>query len=264
MKIIKRRPIVWHTLTFLIFSIFYLYIEKSLAENTTAIDGKSFLSYLHDHKLLIIASLVSAIFIFNLKKISKQIMLLLIGYMGYLMTMIIYYDFNKLIFIMILLYLLIGGYFYYFWSVEIGKPLYNPIFSTNDLDIRPMIPISIIIRSKDSNQLFHGQLCNWDEDSCFVILNQTADSDLITKVKVKDKVKAKVKNHQKVVVDFNCFDRVFTNDGEICAVSNELNGLGIELKIGLDKINNPQFNFDFALLYSTLSKMGFVPKEYHC
>ncbi|MBF0298511.1 MAG: hypothetical protein HQK51_07305 [Oligoflexia bacterium] len=258
MKITRRRQIVWHTLAFLIFSILYLYIEKNLSINATAVDLTLFLDYLSQIKLLIVFSLITSFLIFNLQKISKIALLLLIGQVLYLMAMILYYDFNKFVFIMTLSYLLIAGYFYIFWSLELSKALYNPIFTSNDMDIRPLIPIEVLIKFNECNKEYQGHLCNWDEDSCFVLLDSIKDdvNDLLIVNNNKNK-------STKVVVDFYYLDKIFSNKGEITAISNEPKGLGIELEIELNKINNPQFNFDFVLLSSTLNKMGFVPKEYH-
>lgn len=253
MNIVKRRQIVWHTLIFLVFSILYLYIEKSLSISVTAIDLTSFINYLNESKLLIILFFVAALSIYSIKKISKIILLFVIGYILYLMILVLYSDFNKLNFIITMIYLLIAGYFYIFWSLELAKALYNPIFTLNDLDIRSLVPIKVSIKQNDIC-IIAGHLCNWDEDSCFVLIDSFKEQGVVLN---------EIRKNKKITVEFFYSGKVFTNDGEICAISDELKGLGIELKIDLNKINSPQFSFDFVLLYSTLSKMGFVPKEYY-
>ncbi len=81
-------------------------------------------------------------------------------------------DFSKLIIIALFLYTLITYYFYQFLSIEVAESYYNPLYNEDDL-FPPMLKRLECELVDEKGNLATGWLTNWNENGCFVYLNNS-------------------------------------------------------------------------------------------
>lgn len=149
----------------------------------------------------------------------------------------LFIEFNKIIVIALFCYAVISYFLYQLFKYYLGLASLNPNYSANDLfdPLLRKIPCTVIL--KDESLL--GELTNWDEEGCFIRLNQPK----------------KVTSMVEVVIDFH--GRRFIQKGEVVAHSMDFQGIGLNFERtqkGFDIFNWSEFT-------ELVHELGFKPER---
>lgn len=167
LKIIYRSSVVWNIIGYTILAFFFLYAERALSLEKTALDMSFFKSFITSNKILLSSFIISILSLYTLRKFSFTLVLSLLVYVGAVFIYDLFQQFDKLILLMLFFYILFSYYFLLELYTELSRAYLNPKFSENEL-FDPMlykINASIVV---DSKVVGSGYLTNWDEVSCFL------------------------------------------------------------------------------------------------
>lgn len=223
---------------FLILSLLYFHIQASLFYDVSAFNIEQLRSHFAGKWTLLGLFFLSIVSIWFAKKISKLLSLLFLLHLLYLMISFLIQDFDKVILLMIFLYIVTGFYFYFFWLDELKEPYYNPCYNVSDLNKVGSLSLPVTILDKDDLK-HEGYLTNWDSKSCFIVF--------------KDPIATKKKRLKAV---FNLDGREFANDAEVVTITSDKRGLGVDFVLSGQKTDR----FTWEQLYTILYQRSFIPE----
>ena len=176
LKIIYRSTTVWNLILFVLLSYVFLYVQDCIFLGKSAVELAQLKSFVLSSKDLLAAVAVVIMLVYRVKKISKWTFILLVIAITANISQSLLQDFNKLVLTMLFLFLIFSYYFFLTLVSELNKSSLNPNFDSDEL-FEPMLHrLKVSILKGDSS--FVGYLTNWDENSCFVVL----DSDFSEKL----------------------------------------------------------------------------------
>jgi hypothetical protein len=191
-----------------LFTLFFLLIQDAIYQEKS-IFNLYFLDMVFHHRFLIILFLTfTAYKIVQMQYYSKYLFLVGSFFVALSSAYGLYNDFNKLILIVLFIYILVTYYFYYFLSDELDQAYYRPNFSNKNL-YDPMLLKIVVSLKSDDNHLISGHLTNWSSDGCFVKLHEIW------------------KGPTRVDLQVNFQDYKFEQKGIVCAIANGGQGVGI-------------------------------------
>jgi hypothetical protein len=173
MKIIKRTPLLKNLLLFLVLSIFYLHVTSSLHEQRSAMEWEELKSLLIENRMLAAFLLGAFWTTFFAKKSSK---LFIMMYLSFIFGQTFYFflmSFDKLILLLNFSYLVFSFFFFLLWKQELERACYNPGYQVNELGLTPEYDLPLLVTSSSHRIHGSGHLMNWDESSCFLILESS-------------------------------------------------------------------------------------------
>lgn len=173
MKIIKRTPLLKNLLLFIILSVIYLHVTASLHEQRSAIDFESLKALVIENRLLVVFLIAALWTTFFAKKTSK---LFIMMYLSFIFGQTFYFflmSFDKLILLLNFSYLVFSFFFFLLWKQELERACYNPGYHLNDIHLTPEYDLPLLLTSPAQRIHSNGHLMNWDESSCFIILESS-------------------------------------------------------------------------------------------
>lgn len=169
MKLYYRSGLIWNFIYFLILSIVFLYIVNVIGISQSPFVFKSLENYLMANKSLLIFSMIVILSFFHLSRVSKILFftygIICIFYAIYSM----YYNFSKISLVLLSFYILIFYHSYQVLVMQLNKSYYRHKIKKNRVFDSVLKKIRLNFKC-DRGIEFTGYLLNWDEDSCFVKL----------------------------------------------------------------------------------------------
>ncbi len=193
LKLKKRSTIIVNLCLYILLSSAYLHIVLSLGRGESAVDLEDFIVMLSSNPFLLSLMIISLFAVYNAYNFSKIIFPLFSLLVFYESMIIFFTNFDKLILILNLSYLVMSYYYYLFWSIELSESVYRPCFSKHMIGIKSPYNIKTVIESDFSEDL-DGYLTNWDGASCFINTNAKIE-DLIGPVKIIIKFEGRTYSH---------------------------------------------------------------------
>ena len=233
MKVISRSLILWNIILFAVLSIVFFHVSGSHVLNLSAF---TFEFYNQAKSLYIIISVLAGFLFlsaFFVVRSSKLFFALLVLSVSSVVIMQLSDDFSKLILVILFVYLVVSYYYYQFLGVEVNQSCYIKNFS-DDYLFEPMLH-RINVNLEWNEESAEGFLTNWDENSCFVKLNENK----------------RLPSYVKIKVYIN--DEVFEDSAKV--VSRLGNGRGYGLKFKYKKSKQAWAEF---INYS--NEMGYLPE----
>lgn len=197
LTIIKRSPLLKNLIFFVGFVLAYIYISLSLYEQNSMLEKAFLMNVVKSHYPILALAFMTVVTVWLAKPISKIFLAAyLLSALGVTFPLFIY-GFEKDLLFLNFIFLVSGFYFWIFWKLELAEATYNPKFELNELDPYPSqkLPLKIIQGEKQYKAL----LTNWDESSCFVILEQSWE-ELRGVVKVEIYFEGQVFEAQGIIV----------------------------------------------------------------
>ncbi len=149
----------------------------------------------------------------------------------------LFIEFNKIIVIAMFFYIVISYFLYQLLSYYLKLASINPNFSRSDL-FEPLlrkIPCEVVVEGKS----YQGHLTNWDDEGCFIKLNEAKDFS------------------NKVTVKISFRDRDFTQEGEVVAATPDSSGVGIKFESSAKEMNV----FNWSEFMEIVHELGFQPER---
>lgn len=154
---------------FIIFSLYYLYVIRSIVDGHGVFNKEKFFSFFLDQKLLLGLGLVALWSIFKMKRYSKEIIPLFGLFIFFKSFYMFYESGHKVILLGTFVYLPMAFLLYLLWVEELGSSLLNPNFYKNQLYRKDKYPFWLTLTDNKGRE-YAGQLTNWDEYSCFTCI----------------------------------------------------------------------------------------------
>ena len=187
-KIIKRSIVIKNILIFLIFTIGYLQVCQSLAAGVSALNIQSFLTMIETHPLIwtsFTLAFLSTFFSTRFASFFLNLFFIIILKESIQLALI---NYNKLIIVLIFLYIISSVSFLILWIREHKSAIYNPCYSK--YSIGHIDNHNIILEIESPYKKINGVLTNWDSDGCFILVKHS-DSKLSGQVSLKLNLVAK-------------------------------------------------------------------------
>jgi hypothetical protein len=170
MKIVKRNYELRNLILFLMFSLVYLQAIYSLSRGESLLTIEAAKSFLKNHYLIFLTTIVTIFMVGNLKKHSDKLLmfcLVLITGKNFIMLAA---SFNKLILGLNFIYLIFAFYFFVTWELEIAKASYNPLFSRRDLEKDSRFHLKGSMTNLETGLTTEVLITNIDDHGCFALL----------------------------------------------------------------------------------------------
>lgn len=269
---------------FLLTSFFYIYIAHSLLNQNSPFDTSSFVFFLKQYLSFFIITLIFNVVLF-FKRRGTFIFLQLISLYYYLFFIIqISGNFNRVIILMFLIYLVISIIFNLMWFHETKLSAYNPMVNNHDISPMPQITISVEIYPFSSLQvtteefnknsitndnhdkrkiqttenkeislnplsvpITTGVLSNWDLKSAFILLDNNYRPSF----------------DKKFVIKINFLNNTYLDFAFHASTHFDFKGIGIVFvdskRIKSRNINALNVMYSWATLIQTLTRMSYLP-----
>lgn len=218
---------------YLVLSIVYLHIIYALDADISAININRFKGLLLGMPYLIIFTLFLSMSLFLVKRYSKYLLLLFSFFIFYKSFSIFILNFDKLILILNVVYVLISYNIYILFDQEMNRSIYKPDFLSGSIDVDLYKLVDVELISDRSSQVLRGKLVNFDDNSLVIYTDNT---------NINGPVKLTLKYNKSI---FSCSARIMTKYD---------NGLG--LQVVSDKNDNHEL--DWQEFYSIKESRGFV------
>lgn len=171
---------------------------------------------------LIVFSFILFFLLFGLR--NKRICYLFAVYSCLVFSMLLAYYFivdQKILLFISFFFAITAIVNWYFMYTELNLACYEPHFNQSPFmrTVCMEIACSIILKSKNRDEVdrYSGLLTNWDENSCYLKLNQFTDIFNFNEGEL-------------VQLEIDFFGRLFEADAYIVSYSKKLNGVGLKLK----------------------------------
>ena len=235
MRLHKRSQIIRNFCLFLLCSVFFVHVVKSLEL------GKSALNYLEIRDTAmdnwwILACLFPALYtVFWAKKSSKYVLVIYFCVVFYSSLIPLFTKFDKTIFILNFIFITLYFLFYFFWRVEISDSIYCPGFSPYNIEKDSDFGLKANVVDL-KNYEFKGHITNWDPSGCFIYLDHPIKA-------CRGRVAVNIKFEGK---DFNQKGRV---------ISSFKYGIGVQFELG----KKPSKRYGWPEFFDILSDRGYYP-----
>jgi hypothetical protein len=234
MKILHRSTVIWNLVLFIMFSFVMLHVTKAVTSETSAFDQELLRTNIMQYKYLAGLFLLTILSIFKLKKVSKLMFVLTSVIMIALTIDAIIFSFSKMILIILFFYTVIAYYNFQFLKTELKESYYNPKFSKQWLFNPMLYKFECVLVKGDKS--YKGYLTNWNENGCYVHLDEPKS--------LKGKFEVKIELDGKE----------FINKGFVVSSKKGNDGIGLKFYDNNDTIYNWN-NF-----YKITENMGFDPE----
>lgn len=227
-KVIKKSSESLNTLIFVLLSLPFIHIVRSLHMGESALDWTSLKGFLFANpwKVGLVSFLL--LLIYKARKVSSLFVpVLVIAFFSWAIIFFIE-DWNKHILFLSFIYLVIGFYTCLFWRAELERPIYRPGFKENYIGKKSEYELSGTLVDKNGSKI-KFYLSNWGECSCFLV-------PLETKSKLKGKVKLML----------HLGKHEFVASGTIVSLNSS--GYGISLDLTEQKTQSLGWNDYYAII----------------
>lgn len=208
LRIIYRSAVIWNVVLHFVLSLLFLVLQQAIYQEKSVFSVSFFKSTLVDFWPILGLVIISSLLVFNLKKISHIVFIVTIGIVSAISAYHLWLEFSKLILLVLFIYILASYYLSFMLKADLHQAFYNPGFSEEDLFDPMLLRIKVDVIENKSGKTNQGYLTNWDEDGCFIKLDELP----------------KEKNLQ---INFYFKDHVFTELGSITTISKKNKGIGV-------------------------------------
>ena len=235
-KLFKRSSIIYNLILFLIGSFFYYYVLLSLDAGESFYSKKRFLVYLSDNVSTVVLLFFTMIAIFKVHSLSKFLLFIFLLVMAYYNLSVFFYKFDKVVLILILLYILIAFYFFLLWAIELKDVVYCPGFSIRHCGKKTVYNLKVEVENPNG-LIYQGYLTNWDNNGSFFIIDE------------KD-----VFLSGKITIRINFEGQFFSQKGNIVTKYANGHGVKFEAEVGAE---NKHWGWDD--FYTIIRHRGYKP-----
>ena len=176
-RIYKRGTVIRNTMFFMFMSVIYLHVVKSLENNVSAFKLIDFTNPLSAQSICLFAFLIILPAIALVRPASRTLSAFFLGAVIIYGQFQFFERFDKGILILNLLYILSVFYFYILWHLELKQALYGPMFTHHDLGLKSPYRLKTILEV--SGKELNGYLTNWDQHSCFLVLDDPTQAHFL-------------------------------------------------------------------------------------
>jgi hypothetical protein len=237
LNISKKNLILLNTVVFILCCVLFLHVIVSLSNDVSAFNFSYLKQNMMRFRLIGIIALTSLYAVWLIKKWSNYLILLLVSLITFEGFLVLKDDFNKLILLMMFLFIVVSYYFYQFWNSELNEPYYNPNFSDKDMFPPMLQKIKCAVLYDDNT--YNGYLTNWNEGGAFVFLNNSPEKEV-----------------HSIILQVTIEGKSFEQKAEIVSRDSEGNGIGIKFNMH-DFKGSKEYNwFDF---FEVANDLGYNP-----
>ncbi len=165
-----RSAVIWNIVLHFMLSLMFLFLQQAIYEEKSLLNLVFFKSIVVSYWPIITLVSLSSLMVFNLKKLSYFLYLSSVFIISVYISYLLWFDFSKLILLVLFMYLLISYYLSFFLRSDLDQAFYNPGYTEKDLFEPMLMKIDVDILDKKNNEIFKGHLTNWDEEGCFIKL----------------------------------------------------------------------------------------------
>ena len=198
----------------------------------TALDLTLLKEFIEENLGILIFMGFTSLSIWRMKKYSRVLFILFSSYISLIMAAMLIDYFDKLIVLMLFVYILLSFYYQLLLKVELSRAFINPLFSSKELFDPMLYKIRCEIFANGEKR-GEGYLTNWDEVGCFALL------DLPTKVDGDFEVVVLHKQHK------------FTQSAKLASISYN-RGVGIRFIC-----DDSKSLFNWVEFYKIINDLGF-------
>ena len=237
LKVIKKDILIFNIILYLILSLAFVFLHYAYRNHLSPFSFAYFKKSPELFWYIGVSVLIAAVVIWRHHTLALKAYSFCIFLVSYKVIEGLFIEFNKIIVIALFCYLVIAYFFYQLFSYYLSLASLNQNFSTQDLFEPMLLKINCTVKIQDKE--IAGYLTNWDEEGCFVVLDD------------KQGIKGKVE----VLVSFK--GRIFQQEGEVVAQSLDSSGLGIKFGRTQKVLNT--FNWDEFI--ELVEELGFKPER---
>jgi len=237
LKVKKKEVIIFNACIFLLLSFFFLFIQNAYLYHVSPFSLVYFEKGIQLFWYIAIVLLISINTIWNHHSSSRIMFQISIFLVSFKVLEGLFLEFNKIIVIALFLYITISYFLYQLLGEYLDLASINPNYNKNDL-FKPLlrdIPCKIV----GDNLEINGTLSNWDEQGCFIKLQNAAE----------------IPNEINIKILFR--DREFLQTGEVVAFTPDLFGVGIRFH----KTNKKIDVFNWSEFVEIVDELGFLPER---
>lgn len=234
MKIIFRSTVIWNLTLFLMFSFLLLHLCLSISNESSPFNLSTFQINMIGYKWILLVLLTTVLCTLNVKKISRYLYLFSVVSICTILVFLIFDTFSKLILVLLFFYTISAYYNYQLLNDELQESYYNSNFNAQRM-FQPML-INIPCVIKFETLTIDARLTNWNENGCFVILENNQ----------------MLKGRCDFEVEYD--GKVFTNSGHIVSLTNAKDGVGIKF------FENNKTVYNWYNLNKILLEKGILPE----
>jgi hypothetical protein len=237
LKVRKKDVIIGNVVIYLMLSLLFLYLQYAYRHQLSPFS----ILYLRKSIELFwpigVAALFASFFVWKHHHLATSSFSLTVLLVTYKVVEGLFIEFNKVIVIALFFFIVIAYFLYQLLADYLGKAAVNPNYSSIDL-FDPLLK-KIDCSLELDGEILRGSLTNWDEEGCFVKME---NPHLLT-------------NKIKVVVHFQ--GRDFVQVGEVVAQSVDLFGIGIKFH----KTPKDLKIFNWTEFMELIQELGFEPRR---
>lgn len=236
LKILNRGVLVRNYLLFLMMGPLFSFILWSLGTGEGTFNLTNLIQYAYKNVFILLVSLLTVISVYSIRKISHFFITLYLITFGFVVFWPLLTDFDKGIFVLGFIYLMIFILFWLFWGQEIKDVVYRPALSIFHLDKRSEYNLKCLVTFENGEESW-GQVSNWDRSGVFIVFDKPINMP-----------------NGKIEFTINFVGRTFIQKGLI--ISKYGNAIGVKIEKS-DKILGKTFNWEG--LYEILEDRGYIP-----
>ena len=237
LKVKKKDTIITNVVFYLGLAFFFLYIQHAYRHHLSPFSLVYLKKGLELFWYVALTLIISSFMIWRQHRYSVFFYRISVFLVGFKVMEGLFIEFNKIIVIAMFFYIVISYFLYQLLSYYLKLASINPNFSRSDL-FEPLlrkIPCQVMIEDKSSE----GHLTNWDDEGCFIKLNEPKDFS------------------SKVIVRISFRNRDFTQEGEVVAATPDLSGVGIKFESSAKELNV----FNWSEFMEIVHELGFQPER---
>jgi hypothetical protein len=237
LKVKKKDTIILNVVIYLVLSFFFLYIQHAYRHHLSPFSLVYMKKGLELFWYVAITLSISACLIWKHHKYSILMYRLSIFVVSFKVVEGLFIEFNKIIVIAMFFYLTISYFLYQLLNYYLSLASINPNYSQQDLFEPLLRKIDCKIMADDIEVA--GHLSNWDNEGCFVKLNEAKAFPQTVKIQVAFR------------------DREFIQTGEVVAATLDLTGIGIKF----EKTPKDLSIFNWSEFMDIVHELGFKPER---
>ena len=238
LKVKKKDVLVVNLIFFLILSFLFLYLQYAYRYHLSPFSMAYFRKSIELFWYALCPMIIASLLCWRHNSWSKIAYILSVGIVSFKAIEGLFIEFNKIIVVALFFYVVIAYFIYQLYSYYLSLASLNPNYSSQDL-FDPLLK-KINCEISNSQMVSKGYLTNWDEEGCFIMLEQPLSE--------------KIKN-LRLTIEFS--GRSFEQDGEVVAQSTDFKGVGIKF----NKIPKGLNVFNYAEFNELVHELGFKPER---
>ncbi|MFN8369379.1 MAG: hypothetical protein U0T83_02005 [Bacteriovoracaceae bacterium] len=234
-NVLKRNQNIFYIIYFEVLSMFIYAILANYNNYQSLFNLDNLKIFFTNNYPIILIWIILLVETFKVKKSSLYLYILFEALIIFLILKFFIIRFNILTVMIWTLLCFIIHYFYLLLNFELKSAYFNPIYD-DESDYEDKIKIKIFVTIMTNNTLYNGYLTNWDQNSCFIRLENPLpkiSTDLMVNLRFKEKD--------------------FQNNGKLVTITTNRKGVGIKFYRDYNDINN------WYSLYNIIVDYGYLP-----